>query len=120
MTPGAPEKVRAWPVAGSVDEEAGDSGRAMWTEVRRRGVAPKAFERWTRRAGPAAERWKISRMVESRRDSGGRAFWGSGICWEAPQVAIQTDGAGAAETGAASARRRTAVGRILIKSLDTT
>ena len=47
-------------------------------------------EMHAQRSSPPMERWTICRRVASRRSSAGRAFCGSGICCEAPQVAIQS------------------------------
>ena len=51
------------------------------------------MERWTRRYVPPVDRWTIWRRVASLKSAGGKAFCGSGICCDAPQVAIQRCGA---------------------------
>jgi len=78
----------------------------MWAEVMWRGSVPKAFERWTRRAVPPAERWTIWRRVVSVRSAGARVFWGSGICCAEVQVAIQVGWDWAMAWGANEPRMR--------------
>ena len=86
----APANVSGRSLVGSMAGDEGESGRATCTDVKCSGSVPKAFERCTRRAGPPTDKWKICRTVASRRSSGGKAFCGSGICWEDPQLAIHT------------------------------
>ena len=76
-------------VAGSIAEDALETGRAMWTEVKCSGWVPKALPQCTRSAGPPSDKWKICRTVASRMSSAGRAFCGSGICCDAAQLATQ-------------------------------
>ena len=79
-----PANLSARSVAGSMAAAAGESGRAMCTDVKCSASVPKALETCTRRAAPPSDRWKIWRTVASCRSSRGRALSGSGICCDVP------------------------------------
>src|SRR5581483_6870982 len=91
VTSALPAKVNARSEPGSIWLDAAETGPEMCTEVRCSGSVPKAFETCTRSEVPPVETCAISRMVMSRMSSIGRAFCGSGNCWDAAQVATQLD-----------------------------